>query len=263
MKFFKLNIFILLFLTVIFCIPSALLAESEEKMEETYPLNEDGKVYIENISGDITVKSWKKNEIKILARKVAMDRDKDALDKVSIDINHTDGNIRIITRRNKSWSFSQSPDVSVFYDLIIPDKAQLRVKTISGRIQAWETGGRVDLESISGRIDIVKAEQGVKCKTISGAIYLEDITGSTALKSTSGKIIVDGLKGSVEANTVSGDIDIKEFSLADEIEMETIKGSMEAQGEFSPGEFIPFEQSAAESVLPCLLPRILNFGQIP
>ena len=238
MRFFKFSIYILLFLTVTFCIPSTLLAESEEKIEETYPLKADGKVYIENISGDITVKSWQKNEIKILARKVA--RDKDALGMASIDINHTDSNIRIITRRDKSWGFSQSTNVSVFYDLMIPDKAQLRIKTISGRIQAWETGGRVDLESISGRIDIVKAEQGVKCKTISGAIYLEDIKGSMSLKSTSGKIIADGLKGSIEANTVSGDIEIKEFSLADEIEIETIKGSMEAQGELSPGGIYKF-----------------------
>ena len=256
MKFIKFNIFILLFLTVLFCIPSVLFAETEEKTEKTYPLDRDGKVYLENVSGDIAVKTWQKNEIKILARKTA--REKSSLDKVKIDINRTDSNIRIITRRDKSPDLYQpTTEVSVFYDLFIPDKAQLRVKTISGRVQAWEIGGRTDIETVSGRTEIVKAGQGVKCKTISGEINLEEITGSATLKSTSGKIIVDGLKGSVEANSVSGDIEIKELSSADEIEMETIKGSMEVQGELSPGGIYEFHTISGRTRL--VLAPLSNF----
>ena len=238
MKFIKVNIFIFLFLTTLFSIPSMLFAESEEKIDKTYPLDRDGKVYVENVSGDITVKSWNKNEIKVLARKTA--QDKDLLDKVTVDINHTAGNIRIITRYNKLTGISLSSNVSVYYDLFIPEKAQLRVKTISGKVQAWAIGAHIDIETVSGRIDAVEAGQGVKCKTISGPIHLEEITGSTSLKSASGKIIVDGLKGSVEANTVSGDIEIKELSLAEEIEMETIKGNMELQGELNAGGIYEF-----------------------
>lgn len=234
MKIFKLNYF--LFLTIL-CI-SSLTYASEEKLDKVYPLNRDGKVYVENISGDITVKSWDKNEIRIIARKTAPD--KEMLDKVTVDINQTDSNIRIITRRNKLGNMSGSSNVSVYYDLIIPDRAQLRVKTVSGRVQAWEIGGQVDIETVSGRIEGIEAGQGVRCKTISGSIHLEDITGSTSLKTTSGKITVDGLQGSVEANTVSGDIEIKEFSLAEEIEMETINGSMEALGKIIPGGIYEF-----------------------
>ena len=236
MKFLKLNIFILL--SILFCAPSLLFAETEEKIEKIYSLDRDGKVYVENESGDITVKSWQKNEVKLVARKIASDES--LLNKATIDINQTNGNIRIITRYNKSPDMSQSTGVSVFYDLFIPDRARIRVKTVSGRVQAWEIGGRIDIETVSGRTEIVKAGKGVKCKTINGAINLDDITGRVSLKSTSGKITVYGLKGSVEANTVSGDIEIKESSFSDEIEMETIKGNMELQGELSPGGIYEF-----------------------
>ena len=237
MKFLKYNIFFFI-ITSILCIPSLLFAESEEKMEKSYPLAMNGKVYVENISGDIDVKSWNKDEIKILVRKTAPD--KDSLDGVTIDINQTRENIRIITRRNKSAGLSNSTNVSVYYDLFIPEKAQVRVKTISGSVTTLETGGSVDVETVSGRIEVVEAANGVKSKTISGGIYLDKIIGDADLESTSGEIIVDGIQGSVEANTVSGDIEINQISFADELEVESIKGNMEIQGELSPGGIYEF-----------------------
>ena len=95
MKSLKFNSYILLFTTILLCIPSLLLGKTEEKIEEAYPFDRDGKVYLENISGDIVVKGWEKNEVKILARKVA--ENKESLDKATVKINQSNGNIRIIT----------------------------------------------------------------------------------------------------------------------------------------------------------------------
>lgn len=247
MKLLKINVFTLILLTILFCTPSLLFAESEEKTEKTYPLDRDGKVYVENISGKIVVKSWQKNEIKIFARKTA--GDKSTLDKATIDINRTGSNVRIITRSSKFPGMYQSADVSVEYELFVPDRAQLRMKSGSGRIEAWEIGGPVDAETVSGKIEIVNALQGVKCKTMNGAVFLEGITGGADLKTTSGKITADGIKGSITANTVSGAIEIKEFSLADEIEMETIKGNMEVQGVLSPGGIYEFNTISGRTLL--------------
>ncbi len=250
MKILKSTIYFFTVFAALLVIPSVLFAESEEKIEKVHPLSRDGKVYLENEAGDITVKSWQKAEIKILARKVA--RDKELLDNATVEINQADGNIRIITRHKNSLDFSQSTDVIVYYDLFVPDKAQLRVKSISGMVQTWEIGGRTDIETVTGKITVVKNGQRVKCKTISGEIYLEEITGNVALESTSGKIIVDDLRGSIEATNVSGDISVKGSFFADEITMETIKGNMEVQGELSPGGIYEFNTISGriELVLP-------------
>lgn len=239
MKFLKLNSFILFFTAILLCIPSFLFAEVEEKIEEAYPFDRDGKVYLENVSGNIVVESWGKNEVKILARKIASNEK--SLDKVSVDINKTNGNIRIITRRSKSWGLFQSSDASVHYDLFIPDKAQIRVKSVSGDVEALNIGGPVDIETVSGKIGIVEAGNGVKCKSISGDVYLEEITGNIAMKSTSGDITAESVRGSIEANTVSGEIEVNEVSLAEEIEMESISGSIKMQGGFSPGGIYEFK----------------------
>lgn len=251
----KLTSAIIMILAMLFFIPSLLFAESEEKIEQTYPLERDGKVYLENVSGDITVKSWQKNEIRILARKTALE--KDLLDEVTIDIKRTDGNIRIVTRYKTPRDLYQLTDVSVYFDLLIPDKAQLRVKSVDGMVQAWEIGGRVDIETANGRAEVIKAGQGVKCKTVSGDMYLDEITGKITLNSTSGKITADGIKGSIEATNVSGDISVTNYSLADEVEIETIKGNIEVQGELSPGGM--YECSTISGRTEIVLPAASDF----
>jgi len=203
-----------LFLIILLCIPSLLFAKAEHRIEKTYTLNRDGKVYLEVKSGDIVVNSWDKNEIKIIAHKNAM-----------IDMHHTEDNIRIIIKRPKSF----------YCELFIPDKAHLRVETGSGRVKAHKMGGSLDIRTISGDIEVVTAKNVVRCKTVSGDIHLEEIAGNADLKTTSGKITVEGIKGSVKAETLSGNIKLEAFSHAEEMEMESISGSIKLHGELSPG----------------------------
>lgn len=233
MKFLKFNSCILLSILVLLCTPSFLFANAEEKIEEVYQLDRDGKVYLENVSGDIVVKSWKKNEIKILARKVA--KKEESLDKVTVEIKQTNGNIRINTKYKNTWGLSKSVNASVHYDLLIPDRAQIRVKSVSGDIEAYIIGGPVDLETVSGKIELAGAGMGAECTSVSGSVYAEEITGDTKLNSTSGKVQAKGIKGSVEVISVSGSVVLEKISDAEEIEVRSVSGSIKMQGELSPG----------------------------
>jgi DUF4097 and DUF4098 domain-containing protein YvlB len=196
------------------CVPSLRFAEADDKIERTFALDRNGKVYLEVKSADIVVNTWNRNEIKIVPHQNA-----------TIDINHTESNIRIIITRPKSS----------YYELFIPDKAHVRVETTSGSVKAREIGGFVDIRTASGDIEVVTAKNGVKCKAVSGDIHIEKIVGNADLKTTSGDITIEGVKGSVKADTVSGNIEIEEFSHAEELEIESISGDIKLRGELSPG----------------------------
>ena len=250
MKSPKVYSLLFLFITILLCMPSSIFASAEEKSEETYPLDRDGKIYLQNISGDIVVNSWEKNEIKINAIKVA--RYEKDLDNVFIDITQTNGTIRIMTRHGQSFKLFRSTHVSVHYELLIPDNAHLRVESVSGDVDIRDIGGFLEVKTVSGDIKIITAKDGVKSKTVSGDIYMVKITGNVDIKTTSGEIEIEAIngsieaetvsgdinigaiKGSVEAETVSGDIDLEGFSQAEEIEMETISGDISIQGFLSP-----------------------------
>ena len=272
MKVFKSYISLSLLVTILFCIPSFIFAKAQEKIEKTYTLDRDGKVYLKNISGDIVVKSWHKHEVKIIALKVA--RRERNLDDVTVDIHQTNGNIRIITSYHKPFSLFRK-HVPVYYELLIPDKAHFRLKTVSGSAQAREIGGFLDIKTTSGDIKIIKAYNGVKCKTISGEIeietakksvkcktisgdiYLEDITGDVDLETTSGKIAVRTIKGSFEVETVSGRIEVEAFSHAEEIGVETISGRIKLQGELSPEGIYEVDSFSGKTKI--ILPSASNF----
>jgi DUF4097 and DUF4098 domain-containing protein YvlB len=213
MKISKSYIFLILWVITLLCIPSLLFAKAEDKFERIYTLDMDGKVYLEAKSCDIAVHSWDKNEVKIIVHKNAV-----------IDISHIEGNIRIIIKRPHSSHC----------ELFIPDRAHLRVETVSGRVKASKIGGSLDIRTVSGEIEVATAKNGVRCKTVSGDIRLEKIIGDADLKTTSGKITMEGMKGSVKAETVSGKIEIEAFSHAEEVEMESISGNIKLHGELSP-----------------------------
>jgi DUF4097 and DUF4098 domain-containing protein YvlB len=215
-------------------IPSHALSRVEERKEVTYNLNKDGKVYLENVAGDILVSSWDRNRIRINAIKKAGSGF--ALNDASIDIHqYDDSSIRILTRRDDRLERFGRSNVSINYELILPEKAQIRIKTDSGDVDAVNVGGFINVITVSGEIDIVTARNGIKCKTTIGNIDLRDITGNTEIETVSGKVIIDNIKGSVSANTVSGDIKLEALSDAEEVMLETTSGKIYADSELRQG----------------------------
>ncbi|RJQ85947.1 MAG: hypothetical protein C4519_02750 [Desulfobacteraceae bacterium] len=202
-----------LLMIMLLCIPSVLLAEGENKLERTFVLDRDGKVYLEFRKGTIEVNTWGRNEVRIVTHKDA-----------SLDVSHTKENIRISANRPQAH-----------YALFIPDMAHLRVETISGSVKAKEIGGAVDIRTTSGDIEVLAAKNGASCKTVSGDIQMGKVTGNADLKTTSGKITAENINGSIKADTVSGNIQIEAFSHADEVEIESISGNIKLHGELSPG----------------------------
>jgi len=233
MKRSKHDIALLAILTIVICLPSLGFARAEDKIVETYSLESAGKVYLENISGDITVSSWDKNEIEITATKRGR-RERD-LDDATVHIRQIDGNIRIITRHDREFSLFQPSSVSVYYEIIVPAKASVKVKSISGDVKVRKIGGFLNVETVSGEIEVRVAENDVQCKSISGDIDLEYVNGDAELESISGEISIQEIEGSVEAGTVSGDIELEAFSYAEEIEVSSTSGDIELRGELSPG----------------------------
>jgi len=233
---------LVIFLILIFCIPSYAFARAEEEFHKTLQLNQDGKVYLKNVSGDVSITGWKENKVQINALKVA--RHKKHLDGVSIDIHRTNGTVRISTNYHPG-----ARNVSVHYDLFVPEKASVRGITVSGDVEAQDIGGFLSLETVSGDVTIARGLGGVKGKTISGEIDLREVIGNADLRSVSGEITVHDLQGSVEAKTVSGDIVLKDVSRADEVVTETISGKIEYRGDLSDNGNYEFVSHSGDVVI--------------
>ena len=210
---------VILFL-IMMLLPVFAFAGVEEVINKQYPLEGDGEVYLQNISGNISVSTWNKDKIRIKATKKAHS-EKD-LDKINVMIDSEDDHIRIKTEYDKSFhsspfSIFSNNNWSVTYELTVPEKAE------------------VSLESVSGGIRVAGVQNDVKCKSVSGNIDLEGITGDASVEVVSGGISIDKITGEITAKTVSGNIRIDTGSVVESIKGNTVSGGIRVKGILSPG----------------------------
>jgi len=247
---------LLLMVFLMATVPTELIAKEkyEEKFAKTVPVAQDDKVVLRNISGDIEVKTWGKNEVRIDALKVAkassLEKAKENAGKVTIEVNKENGVLRIETEYPKEKI--KNLNVHVNFSLMIPSQAAMNAKSVSGDITFEGIGGKAEAKSVSGDVAVFKAGKGAECESVSGDITAADvdgglhgksvsgdlkmtnITGDTELHTVSGDINVQNVKGSLEAESVSGDVTLMDVSEADEVRGKTLSGEIEYKGTIKP-----------------------------
>lgn len=241
MRFKKISILLAILAFIFFVLgfypaQSAAKEKYEERFEKSVDLAKDGKVILKNISGNIEVKSWGKDQVKINALKTSrastLERAKENAGEVTIEVRKEDDTVWIETEYPKMGI--KSLNVSINYLLNIPSQASVKVKSVSGDITLVEIGGAVEVDAVSGDIDVMKADRGVDCKAVSGDLELKDITGNADLNTVSGDITLEGLKGSLDVETVSGDVEMRGISQAKVVKGKVLSGSIDYQGDIHP-----------------------------
>jgi len=214
----------------------------QEKFDKTEALAKDGKVIINNISGGVVVKSWDKAEVQIAARKVcdvgSAARAKENFAKVTIEVTKSGNIVQIDTKYPER---ARNINVSVHYELTIPDKASLKVKNVSGSVEAAVIGGAFEGNVTSGSVTLSQMGGTVDCRNVSGRIELTDGAGEIDLKTVSGNIRAVRVKGSVDAETTSGRVELSDISEAKNVRVKVLSGGISYDGTMAPGARFNFE----------------------
>jgi DUF4097 and DUF4098 domain-containing protein YvlB len=218
----------------------------EEKFTKTESLDRDGRVMISNVSGRIEVRSWDQAQVKIDAVKVSqassLEKAKENAAKVAIEVTKTGNLVRIETKYPDNKLFrNNNLNVSVDYVIIVPDKAAVKARNVSGTIVTEAIGGPLELDVTSGNVTITKAGQGVDCRTVSGQITATDVVGDADLKTVSGSIKADGIKGTIAAETTSGGVRLSNVTEAKSVRVKVLSGNITYAGEIPAGGRYFFE----------------------
>jgi DUF4097 and DUF4098 domain-containing protein YvlB len=187
-----------------------------EEFHQTYALNADGRVELENINGAVHISTWDQNEVKVDAVKYA--DVKDRLDEARIEVDSDKNHLSIRTRyRDHDLSFSlgsHNNPASVEYTLTVPRSARLdEVKLINGSLDVTGVSGEVRASCINGRLEAHSLSGRAELSTINGhldARFDQLSSSSVELKSVNGSLeltIPSDSKAEIEASTVSGGIE--------------------------------------------------------
>ena len=202
---------------------TALTADVKETEEMTFPVNEDARVSLENINGDIVVVGGSYEEVKVIAYKKAGTQE--YLDDMKIVVDADADFIRIETRHPKSdggwFTWSKDGSGSVSYELTVPADVSLdSIETVNGDVEIQSINGEVKASTVNGSIDVRGLVSTVNLETVNGSVTADfDELGPDQrvnAEAVNGKItllVPPEASARIEAETVNGSIDCDDFGL--------------------------------------------------
>lgn len=181
--------------------------DETSRVDTTVALSSGGVVELSLISGEIKVKSWNRDQVRIKA----------SSDGGILQFDATNSRVTLTVRSDHDDMGDTEYDVtipagarlithSVSADITTDGGSDVEAHAVSGDVSVSNVTGRATLESVSGSLTAMHVGHGLRINGVSSDIKATDITGDINAQSTSGDIVLGGTHSSfVHTETVSGD----------------------------------------------------------
>ncbi|MGD2216140.1 MAG: DUF4097 family beta strand repeat-containing protein [Gemmatimonadales bacterium] len=188
----------------------------DAELDTTFEVNPNAVFGLRNHAGEIIVRTWNRNEVRIQANYSSYDR---------VKIIQSERSVKV-----QSETRHGHPE-EVDYELTIP------------------RGMAVDVWGFESDVSVDRAQNGVRVETMEGDIVITDCAGDIAIHSVEGDIRVSGSRGRLEANGTDGEVAVVGFEgdvfavsidgdirlegvEADNVEGKTVDGDVVYDGSF-------------------------------
>ncbi|TKK65121.1 DUF4097 domain-containing protein [Ilyomonas limi] len=203
---------------ILFCLLSCCnYAQKIIEQHLNYAAGEKIRMNIQ-IADSIRIRSWNKNEVYAKAAVNINDNKDNEVYKTTFDASGNSINITAKFDEQKSRQGGDSCHCNyhsnIYWDVYVPEGAELSVETINGNIIIEGKTAAINAHSISGFIDLQFAgsrKADLKMSTISGTIYT-DLAINNTRHDKGGNAVsyqYNGGGDNVELETISGDIYVR------------------------------------------------------
>jgi DUF4097 and DUF4098 domain-containing protein YvlB len=187
--------------------------------DTTITVTQGTRLSVENQGGDITVKAWDRNQVRVQASHSR---------RTHIDIQLAGAVLTLEAEADRG------PANMVDYVITVPAWMALSLEGMYATVDVKGSRGSISVETLDGDITVDGGAESVKLASVQGRIELSNARGRIELNSVSESIEASGLSGDILAETVSGDIVIAR-SDARSIEMQTVSGELIYDGKVIDG----------------------------
>ncbi|SEP11184.1 Putative adhesin [Luteibacter sp. UNC138MFCol5.1] len=162
----------------------------------------NAKVSIENVKGEVTVTAWDKNQIQVSGTLG------DGARPLQIEGDDREVEVHVGGDEKKGHWFSWGNDSRMqptILNVRVPKSVEVSINVVSAPVSIdGLDGGKVDVDSVSGRIRANLRSPEVSMQTVSGTIDLAGRAGRADLQTVSGDITAPNVADKIDAQTVSG-----------------------------------------------------------
>lgn len=140
--------------------------EFSRNINREFSVNADAFTELQNKYGNVTVKVWQQNKVKIDVTIKVNARDQRAaqevFDRINVIFSNTATSVRAVTEiepsRSWSWFSNNQNNFNIHYDVYIPEKGSLTVGNKYGNVTTAMVGGQLKLDVKYGNIKAEGAE---------------------------------------------------------------------------------------------------------
>jgi hypothetical protein len=199
----------------------ALLAAAQGgfQTDTTFAVPQGARLQVETQGGDITVRAWDRNQMRVQASHSRRTR-------VNVQVS---GAVVILEAEA-----DRGPANMVDYTLTVPAWMALNLNGMYSTIDVAGVRGAVSAETLEGDITVKGPAESMKLESVQGRIIAEGARGAATLTTVSEGIEASDMQGDLIAETVSGSIVLRQIN-AKVVEAETVSGTIILDGRILDG----------------------------
>lgn len=192
----------------------------EVELRRDFGVEQGTVVEVFNETGNISISSWDRDYIEIVAVKQSMLGF--FMDQVNIEVD-TENRFIVRTEYKTYWSRA----VGVEYRITVPLGVPVaQVENLTGSIKVDNIEGDLVVQTSNGSINVENVSGGVEAQTSRGTIELAEVTGLVKAKTDNGKINIARVGGIHELRTKRGSITVEVSAIQDGLEISSQSGSI-------------------------------------
>ncbi|MBZ9610470.1 DUF4097 family beta strand repeat-containing protein [Rheinheimera maricola] len=190
-------------------------ADAQETVDESRNVTANEKIYLEVMSGEVTIKAVDGNQFKIVGK----------LDEkaTGYTLDSKDGFTRFEMTMPRQVNYrgnekSNGADLRVE----VPIGSTLEFKGVNSDVSLSGISGGSKISTVNGKIAAANLSTLVQLNTVNGEIGSKDNSGQIELSSVNGEITDVGSSGRIDYSVVNGEIEAR--TSAEEISVSTVNG---------------------------------------
>lgn len=205
-------------ISVVLWLFACLPALAEQSVDESWDINSDASIFIENVAGKIEVEGWDQNRARLTGRLG------DSVDELEIEASDSRLKINVDNRRSRNVDSTELM-------LMVPRGASVSASGVSADIYVSALDNdKLTANSVSGDVIVDIESDRISIESVSGDVTFNGRTQRISAESVSGDLDLSGISGEITATTVSGDMELQ-AGLIDNGRLETVSGDLTFTGE--------------------------------
>jgi DUF4097 and DUF4098 domain-containing protein YvlB len=197
---------------------AALLAPAQDRpqrapeTDQTVPVTRGARLSIENFAGEVTVRAWDRDTLRVQARHGS---------RAKIDIRNTPASVTITAEQN-------APN-AVDYEISAPAWMAVRVSGTYIFISIEGMQGAIVAETTQGDVVCNGGTGTIRASSIMGQVTVDGARGRVTASSVNDGVRIANTSGDVSAETSNGNIELSQVTSSN-VEVNTINGHIQFEG---------------------------------